>query len=119
MTTSSSTELSLDSVFTHLGHQLRRYLLYCLLRDSNPVSLPRVADQAVEWRTGMPAETVVDERLELYMDLYHDHLSGLVDDDVISYYQDEDVVELDVAADLFEPYVRQAFQDEINTGACR
>lgn len=119
MTTNSSTERSLDSMFTHLGHQLRRYLLYCLFRDSNPVSLPRIADQAVEWRTGKPAETVVDERLEIYMTLYHDHLSGLVDDDVISYDQDKDVVELDTTADLFEPYVRQALQDEINTGGSR
>ncbi|GAB3310933.1 hypothetical protein GCM10027355_01100 [Haloplanus salinarum] len=83
------------------------------------MSLPRVADQAVEWQTGKPAEAVVDERLEIYMALYHDHLPGLVDDDVISYHQDEDVVELDTAADLFEPYVRQAFQDEINTGGSR
>lgn len=117
MTTSSSTELSLDSVFTHLADQLRRYLLYCLFQDSNPVSLPRVADQAVEWQTGKPAEAVVDERLEIYMALYHDHLSSLSEDNIITYHQDEDVVVLHTAAEVFEPYVVQAFQDEINTDA--
>jgi hypothetical protein len=105
-------------MFIDLGYQLRRCLLYCLFRDVNPVSLPRVADQAVEWQTGKPAETVVDERLEIYMTLYYDHLSSLVDDDIISYHQDDDIVELDTAADLFEPCVRQAFQDEIRTVDC-
>jgi hypothetical protein len=116
MTTSSSTELSLDSTFTHLAERQRRYLLYCLFHYSNPVPLPRVADQVVEWQTGKPAEAVVDDRLEIYMDLYHDHLFDLVDDDVITYHQDEDVVALHTAADVLEPYVRQAFRDEISTG---
>ncbi|MFB6091333.1 MAG: hypothetical protein ABEJ97_09770, partial [Halobellus sp.] len=115
MTTSSTIEIPLDSVFTHLADRLRRYLLYCLFQDSNPMSLPRIADRAVEWRTGEPAEAVLDARLEIYMQLYHDHLSGLIEDDVITYHQDEDLVVLDTAAGVFEPYVAQAFRDEIDT----
>lgn len=90
-----------------LGSRLRRYSLYCLYLYANPVGLPDVADQVTEWVTGTPGEENLDERLRLYMELYHTHVPALADAGVVEYSQEEDLVELGENAPQLRPYLEQ------------
>ncbi|WP_135306265.1 DUF7344 domain-containing protein [Haloarcula amylovorans] len=88
-------ERGLGELETILADRRRRYLLYCLHLHSTPQSLPSIADQITVWETGDPATERLDERLEIYMSLYHDHLPELVETGVITYHQADDAVDWD------------------------
>ncbi|MBV0924079.1 hypothetical protein KTS45_07660 [Halomicroarcula limicola] len=78
-----------------LADRRRRYLLYCLHLHSTPQPLPDIADQVTVWETSDPATERLDERLEIYLSLYHDHLPELVEAGVVTYRQTEDDVDWD------------------------
>lgn len=113
MTTECDGRLPLDVVFDLLTSRRRRYLLYCLFTCASPITLPTVADRVTEWETGRVGADAPEKRLRIYMGLYHDHLPKMVDYDVVSYSQEDDVVALDANAEQFEPYVERAYEDEI------
>lgn len=87
----------------------RRYLLYCLCRsgDDARVSLPVLADRVTEWETGAPAEERLDERLRIYMSLYHDHVPPLTDAGLVAYDQEADAVGLATDAEALRAYLRR------------
>lgn len=87
----------------------RRYLLYYLCRHGEDarVSLPVIADRVTEWETGAPAEERLDERLRVYMSLYHDHVPPLADGGLVGYDQEADAVELATDADALRAYLRR------------
>lgn len=85
----------------------RRYLLYCLCRCAGSVDLPTVADRVTEWETGDPAEERREERLRIYMSLYHDHVPPLVDAGLVAYDQEADAVELAADPGAIRAYLRR------------
>ena len=106
--------LSLDAIHDLLRAPFRRYTLYCLYFYSNPVRLPDVAEQVVEWEHGMPGEELLDERLYAYNDLYHSHVPKLADANVVAYSQSEDMVELAHNAAQLRPYLEQAAETDLD-----
>lgn len=90
-----------------------RCLLYRLFRQVNPVSLPSVADCVTEWEVRVPAEERPDERLRVYMSLYHDHLPVPEEAGVVAYCQTEDMVALTAAADGLEPHLRRTAERDL------
>lgn len=96
-----------------LADRRRRYLLYCLFRCANPVSLSTVAECVTAWELQTPPENVPDERLRVYMSLYHDHLPKCENAGVVAYSQAEDVVELTPAADHLEPSLERAAERDL------
>ncbi|MFB6281595.1 MAG: hypothetical protein ABEH40_06215 [Haloferacaceae archaeon] len=103
--------LSSERIDTLLTDRRRRYALCCLYARPNPVSLPDVADQVTEWEHGRPAEELPDERLHVYMSLYHDHVPVLVAADLIRYSQSADAVAL--ADRATEPRVEGPIRAEL------
>lgn len=98
-----------------LAHQHRRYLLYCLVLYTPPMSLAMIADQLTVWTHASQSETqYLHERLLIYNALYHDHLPVLCDAAVVSYDQEDDMVDLGPAADRVEPAVFESLSDEIS-----
>jgi len=86
----------------------RRAALRCLQARPNPVSLPDVADYVTRREYGLPPESVPDERLHVYMSLYHDHVPALEAADLVTYSQEADEVELtDRGAERVGPIVRR------------
>lgn len=79
---------------TLLDNRRRRYVLYCLFRYVTPMSLPTVADRVTELEYGAPAETLLDERLRVYMSLYHEHIPLLAEAGFVDYHQEDDSVDL-------------------------
>lgn len=104
-----------DRVDELLADRRRRYLLRCLYARSNPVPLPDVADQVIRWEYEEPVEKRLDERLHVYMALYHDHVPLLEAADLVRYSQSADTVALtDRATEPpVERAVRAAFDDGV------
>lgn len=96
-----------------MAHPYRRYLLYTLYLFTPPLQLADIAHQITVWETGEPADRHLDERLEVYMALYHDHLPELVDADVVDYDQRGDVVDLGPLGDRLKPVVAREFGGEV------
>ena len=90
---------------TLLDDRRRRYALYCLFRFATPMSLPTVADRVTELEYGAPAETLLDERLRVYMSLYHEHVPLLAEADIVDYHQEDDSLDLAENAASIKPQV--------------
>lgn len=80
-------------------------MLYCLFQFDTPMMLPTIADRVTELEYGAPAETLLDERLCVYMSLYHDHIPLLAEASVVEYSQENDTVDLAENASAIRPQV--------------
>jgi len=89
-----SEALSVDRQLSLLSSRFRRYLLYTLSMYPTPVSLPEIADAVTALEHGTPPEEHLDERLEIYTSLYHNHVPRLADAGVVRYDQSDDTVDL-------------------------
>ncbi|MBX0321423.1 hypothetical protein EGH21_00130 [Halomicroarcula sp. F13] len=107
------TTLSRDEVHSLLASRWRRYLLYCLFLYTAPVSLATVADTVTEFEHGVPAPTVPDERLSVYMRLYHTHVPKLDAADVVDYDQSEDSLTHATAFSELVPFLREDAHDDL------
>lgn len=103
--------LSSERVEKLLADRRRRYALCCLYGRPNPVSLPDVADQITEWEYGGPVEELLDERLHVYMSLYHDHVPALEAADLVRYSQSADAVAL--AERATEPRIERTVRADL------
>lgn len=86
---------SLAEWFDVLSHPWRRHALALLWRH-NVMSLPDIADEVAveEWDAPL-AEVAPEDVLEVYLDLYHDHLPKLRDVGVVEYDPESDALTLD------------------------
>lgn len=110
----SEGDLSHDRIHDLLARPRRRYVLYCLDLYATPISLPDVAGQIAEWEHGVPEEQLLDERLDIYTSLYHNHVPKLEDADVVSYSQTEDTIELDRNATKLRLYLERAVETDLD-----
>lgn len=92
-TTNDGGALTIDDQFDLLSSRYRRYLLYALACFTPPVSLARAAETVTELLLDVPADDVPEQRLDIYMSLYHTHVPRLVENDVVTYDQQEDALE--------------------------
>ncbi|GGN87432.1 MULTISPECIES: DUF7344 domain-containing protein [Haloarcula] len=110
----SDTSLSREEMYSLLASRWRRYTLYCLFVYTTPVSLATVADTVAEFEHGVPAETIPDERLTVYMRLYHTHVPKLASAGVVDYDQSEDTLSPDTGLAQLEPYLRADALDDLD-----
>lgn len=82
------------------GQNIRVVVLEHLCATGPSLSLPAVADEVTERTYGAPADDHPEERLEIYMALYHDHVPTLVERGYLSYDQATDTVTLESEADI-------------------
>ena len=90
----------------------RRYALYCLFRFTTPMTLPTLADRVTELEYGAPAESLLDERLCVYMSLYHDHIPPLAEAGIVEYSQEGDTVDLAENASAVRAQVKRKATQE-------
>lgn len=102
-----------ETVHKVLSDQRRRYMLYCLYTYSSSMFLPDIAHHVTDWEYDEPAEELLDERLHVYMSLYHDHIPELEAANLITYYQEEDLVELTERAESLSPHVEQLLRNDL------
>lgn len=71
----------------------RRFLLECLQRFDEPVSLPDLADEIAVKEAGRALSAISGERVkDIYLALYHRHIPDLVAAGHVEYDQDADLV---------------------------
>jgi hypothetical protein len=104
--------LPLDQIHELLSARRRRYLLYCLYRYENPIRLPDIAEHIVEWE--QQENDHLEERLQTYNALYHNHVPKLAKYDIVEYDQDEDMVEFGENATDLRPYLERAAETDLN-----
>lgn len=105
-------ELTIDERFALLSSRYRRYMLYSLFYFTTPVPLARIADKVAEMEHEASAEEVPDERLDIYMELYHHHLPRLVEADVVEHDQTDDTIELEANASRLATTLKRSMREE-------
>lgn len=91
---SDSNSLTDDERRELLSSRFRRYTLYSLWLFTTPLSLARVADYVTMWEFGVSADELPQERLEIYMALYYEHVPPLAEAGVVVYDQADDTLDL-------------------------
>ena len=85
-------ELSTSRAFRLLSNQRRRHALW-LLSEHGHVSLPDVAEEVTVAQTGSQITEIAPEAVrDTYMMLYHSDVPKLVDNDVVVYDQERDML---------------------------
>lgn len=105
-TSPTDTNLSLDAIHGLLSTRRRRYTLYYLYLNENPVAVTDLADQVAEWEHD---ETPLPENCQrTYTTLYHAHIPKLEAAGAVTYHQDDDTLELARNAACLRPHLEQA-----------
>lgn len=89
------TDLSKDELFRILSNSRRRYIIYYLHEEGDEMSLKELAARIAAVENGTAVEDVTDEeRQRVYISLYQTHLPKLEEADIVSYDDEERMVEL-------------------------
>lgn len=85
----------LDKTFELLGDERRRYALYYLEQQSDPVPVEELVEQVAEWKTDGSVESIPDGKFErIQVELYHNDLPKASKSPYIKYNKKEGLVEL-------------------------
>lgn len=94
---------SVDVVFDLLADQRRRYVLACLLDNTQSMALTDLAeDVAVRENEGTLTEIPEEEVQAISTSLYHIHIPKLVDAGAVEYDRNRDLVRISESTDLIE-----------------
>lgn len=104
--------LTQDVVFDILSSARRRYVLYQLRTEEQPVELTELAEDVAAWEN----DTTVDEltkqqRKRVYVSLYQTHVPKLEDAGLVQYDQDSGEVRLTEAANDIDQYLNPGEQE--------
>lgn len=100
---SDSDDQPLDVVFDLLANQRRRYALVCLGNNTQPIALTDLAEDVAVRETKRPFIEIPKETVRTILtSLYHIHIPKLVEEGVIEYEQDRDLVRVSESMDLVE-----------------
>lgn len=88
--------MEVNSLFSVLAHERRRYALYCLQQYRNPMTLADLADEVakLEYDEETVTEIPAEEVKSVYMSLYHIHIPKMNDCNIVTYEQEKDYVTL-------------------------
>lgn len=84
---------SLDQILNVLSDNRRRHIIYLLEKRDDPVSIDELATRLVDHDDTLAPESS-DHHTQLKIELYHNHLPKLADEDVITYDRDRGCLEL-------------------------
>ena len=88
-------QLSQDTVFDVLSNSRRRYVLYYLRQESEPIQLIDLAEHVAAWENETDIESLTDqERKRVYVSLYQTHIPKLADTGVVTYDKEAGTVAL-------------------------
>lgn len=94
----------LDQIFNLLSKEQRRYVLYYLDQQEEPVSVDEIADQVSEWETD--GVTISEEKFkQIELQLLHQDLPRVDEAKYIKYNSEEGIIELTGAPPEFEALI--------------
>lgn len=89
------TDLSKDELFRILSNSRRRYIIYYLHEEDDEMSLKELAARIAAVENDTAVEDVTDEeRQRVYISLYQTHLPKLEEAGIVSYDDEQRIVEL-------------------------
>ena len=84
--------LELDYVFQSIANSRRRYLLYTL-ESKTEWSVTELATKLVAWETDTPEKDIPQEEIDrMFASLYHAHIPKLVDEQVIEFDDETEII---------------------------
>jgi hypothetical protein len=105
---SSERTLSQDTIFDILSNPRRRYVLYHLRQEGEPVQLTTLAEHVAAWENETDVASLNDQqRKRVYVSLYQTHVPKLADAGIIEYDKEEGVVGLADDAGAIDDYLSQ------------
>ena len=94
-------ELTRDRVFDILSSPRRRYVLYFLRTEPNPIQLTDLAEHVAAWENDTTVEALsTQQRKRVYVSLYQTHLPKLAEAGLVNY--DEETGEVSIASKATE-----------------
>lgn len=97
----NNTELTRDRIFDILSSPRRRYVLYFLRTEPNPIQLTDLAEHVAAWENDTTVEELsTQQRKRVYVSLYQTHLPKLAEAGLVNY--DEDSGDVSIAAKASE-----------------
>ena len=97
---------TLDTIFTLLSDERRRYALYYLHEQDGPVAVEELVTVIADWEENPPAsELSWDEFDNIAIDLKHTHLPKTDEVEFIQYCPDDEVVQVQGVPPKFEAFV--------------
>lgn len=105
MDTPEST-ISQDLVFELLSSPRRRYVLYYLRQEDEPVELTELAEYVAAWENETDPEDITSQqRKRVYVSLYQTHIPKLDEAGIIDYDQDSGMITLTDQATAIDDYL--------------
>ncbi|ELZ23312.1 hypothetical protein C477_02154 [Haloterrigena salina JCM 13891] len=106
-------QLSADTILELLANRRRRYLLYALRGQEDPIELSTLAEQVAGWEHDVPPDEVAkNEYKSVYVSSVQCHVPKLADAGVVDHDEDNHTVVLGDNFDQLEPYLRVVVKDE-------
>lgn len=106
-------ELTADTILELLANRRRRYLLYALRGQEEPIELSTLAEQVAGWEHDVPPDEVAkNEYKSVYVSSVQCHVPKLADAGVVDHDEDNHTVVLADAFEQLEAYLRIVVKDE-------
>lgn len=86
---------ALDQIFDLLSEKRRRYALYHLEREDDPVPLDELVEQVAEWETEGATMSIPEEKYQdIAIELHHSELPEAAEAEYVYYDRSKKMVEL-------------------------
>lgn len=100
----NNTELTRDRIFDILSSPRRRYVLYFLRSEPNPIQLTELAEHVAAWENDTTVEALsTQQRKRVYVSLYQTHLPKLAEAGLVDYDEESGDVETASKATEIDP----------------
>ena len=99
-----NTELTRDRIFDILSSPRRRYVLYFLRSEPNPIQLTDLAEHVAAWENDTTVEELsTQQRKRVYVSLYQTHLPKLAETGLVNYDEESGDVSIASKASEIDP----------------
>jgi len=100
----NNTELTRDRIFDILSSPRRRYVLYFLRTEPNPIQLTDLAEHVAAWENDTTVEELsTQQRKRVYVSLYQTHLPKLAETGLVNYDEESGDVAIAARASEIDP----------------
>lgn len=114
MSETNREELSRNLVFDILSSPRRRYLLYYLHQEGEPVSIQELSAQIAAWENDVPVEDLTSQQQKrVYVSLYQTHIPKLEEAGIAEYDQEEGTVRLTSRVEQMDEYLADTSRREV------
>lgn len=114
MSSTNTDALSRDEVYDILSNGRRRFVIYLLRDEGEPVPLSELSDRVAAWENDLPVDELTDQQIKrVYVSLYQTHIPKLEDSGIVEYDKDSGLVSLTSNVSSLDAYLPEEERREI------